>query len=876
MGLYSPQAQRTELVKVWSAVRQVLVSPTLGFFRLAEGGSLLPPLVLATVVGLIGPGMGPLKGVLIAGLGPGRTDSTWLTWAMAAFLLLAPLYYAALAAGYALFGVLIAGRGSGIGLRAAFRRLWVTIGWVNLPLAVVTAGVIVWMLTAGAEAFAPVFEDMAAAWRAGLVPSYTMSIGVLGLTVLVWTAGLLVIAIRQALATDTLRAVAIIAVTGLTFGLLVHAPLANLVLTTVPDAERALGRGPAATVSRLAYAGPLADVPQVGDLVAVTTGDTGGSWFALQASPGITLGGTDVKARLGRIVAGPGDRLSIVDGRIHLNGEPLAEPYLAQLPVERAHPEALAMAELLIPASSYLVLPDDRATLATGWETGALAATSDIIGQVVGLHVDNWATDSQDRAETPSASITALIVRDGPSDPGTLSARWRASFRYSRLDALLPPGGSRGWWYASDPARGSVLMLLTYGTDTGTGPAQVVKPSGDVVRVGSIGLPCGFAAVGGEVAWVTENTRKLNSNTWGGSHTAVAWLSGDDSLARRYGATFHGGMSPAVEVRLALEPTGLGLVYSVQVAAVRAQGPMTHWLVRVDEAGGGKRVQREAMTTWEVDWPGGLILEVESQVGRNLVRLIRFSDLAVLDELELPGNPPGPTPPGTTTVDGFSGPDGRPAWWVQSRGVVSLITTVEEMSTPDLAVRTVAAGGAQAWPSADGWCVVTSGEGATIYGPDGAPGWRRADRRAISAATSADGELSLVIFAEDQVDHYRAELITREGLTVHDHQFHATHSPGPFVAFPSAGRGVVFWKEGPSDSGGRLLALRVEPADAGAAQVTASELDVILPEHTHGGRLLAGGRYLLIDAPLSVQLGGIRVDLVLHFFDLTEVFAGES
>ncbi|NLE75874.1 MAG: signal peptidase I [Chloroflexi bacterium] len=54
-----------------------------------------------------------------------------------------------------------------------------------------------------------------------------------------------------------------------------------------------------------------------------------------------------------RVIALPGERVSIHDGQVHINGSPLAEPYLAQK--TRGY-----MEEQAVPAESIFVLGDNR------------------------------------------------------------------------------------------------------------------------------------------------------------------------------------------------------------------------------------------------------------------------------------------------------------------------------------------------------------------------------------------------------------------------------------------------------------------------------------------------------------------------------------
>lgn len=58
---------------------------------------------------------------------------------------------------------------------------------------------------------------------------------------------------------------------------------------------------------------------------------------------------------LKRVVALPGDRIESIDGRIHVNGAPLAEPYVAE-----GNRSADSWGPVVVEADQYFVMGDNR------------------------------------------------------------------------------------------------------------------------------------------------------------------------------------------------------------------------------------------------------------------------------------------------------------------------------------------------------------------------------------------------------------------------------------------------------------------------------------------------------------------------------------
>jgi len=90
----------------WTSLRQVLLSPSVGFYRLAESGGWVAPVVLTTLVGLFSGGMDSLKTVVLAIImGEPSLSRAYAGKAAASFIVLAPVYYAGMTAVFALVGL---------------------------------------------------------------------------------------------------------------------------------------------------------------------------------------------------------------------------------------------------------------------------------------------------------------------------------------------------------------------------------------------------------------------------------------------------------------------------------------------------------------------------------------------------------------------------------------------------------------------------------------------------------------------------------------------------------------------------------------------------------------------------------------------------
>ncbi|MDR2087813.1 MAG: signal peptidase I [Clostridiales Family XIII bacterium] len=90
-----------------------------------------------------------------------------------------------------------------------------------------------------------------------------------------------------------------------------------------------------------------------------------------------TENGAD-KLLIKRVIALPGDKISISDGSVYLNGEPLAEPYIKE-PFTSGYVE-----ELTVPEGKVFVMGDNRQrSLDSRNDSLGLVSTDTIIGMAV-------------------------------------------------------------------------------------------------------------------------------------------------------------------------------------------------------------------------------------------------------------------------------------------------------------------------------------------------------------------------------------------------------------------------------------------------------------------------------------------------------------
>jgi len=118
-------------------------------------------------------------------------------------------------------------------------------------------------------------------------------------------------------------------------------------------------------VNRLAY---IANEPKQGDVIALYSPGTPGQPLFNPFSP------QNASQYIKRIIAVPGDRVSVEEQRVFVNGNPLAEPYIMQSP-------EYYCAEQTIPEGKYFVLGDNRNSSYDS-HRGWLTSREDIIGPV--------------------------------------------------------------------------------------------------------------------------------------------------------------------------------------------------------------------------------------------------------------------------------------------------------------------------------------------------------------------------------------------------------------------------------------------------------------------------------------------------------------
>jgi len=510
--------------ELWEDIRDVLVRPTRAFYRIVEGGRIIAPVVAAGLVGLVGSGSQTLKVAILAAIG-GGWSSLWLAKFVLAFLLLFPLGYAAWVAATAAAGRVVAGKGLGLGFRQLFRRCWSALGWVYLPLLVTTVIVLVWV---------SVFSGpgLREAFRLGddsLTPSFFFPVALpLGLAISLWVVVLLVIAVRQALATDTVRAMVVIAVTCLAGAVLVHTPVARSIATGFVDSEGLLGRGRASVViSLVAYTWPRERAPERGDLVALRDPVRGSAdVFVLDTPFGVITHGYK-GVPMARVIGLPGDRVAVDAGVVLLNGEVLDEPYLRDVPSHMAHPMLLDVDEVTVPEGHVFVLPDDRSKALAGTAPHHVTPLGHVLGRVVSLQVSPGTVVMElgGLQNQGGQEVTGGVVKVDPlageAEPGMLPASWQAVARtpwgeVEELDTWETPFP----WLAADPRSG--LVLIAERPRASLSAAVVVRPSGVAKRLSKLVTePLAFSAEGDGFAVMSPSTEGV-SGSWPAT-TTCCW-----------------------------------------------------------------------------------------------------------------------------------------------------------------------------------------------------------------------------------------------------------------------------------------------------------------------------------------------------------------
>jgi signal peptidase I len=86
------------------------------------------------------------------------------------------------------------------------------------------------------------------------------------------------------------------------------------------------------------------------------------------------------KVYVKRVIAGGGSRISMHEGVVYINDEPLEEPYVD--PENRLAPRSLELAETAVPSDQFFVLSDNRDGGMDSRQFG-LVPRADIVGKMV-------------------------------------------------------------------------------------------------------------------------------------------------------------------------------------------------------------------------------------------------------------------------------------------------------------------------------------------------------------------------------------------------------------------------------------------------------------------------------------------------------------
>lgn len=826
-------------------VLQVILSPAKAFYRLAEGGSWLAPVVLASVSGLISHSPDPLQAIAICVLDwTGRTPN--LTGFALVFLALLPVYYAGSAAMLALVGTVVSGRETGLTWRAAFRRCWSVLGWVNLP--VLFAGVLAATLLARGS----VFMTAMAAVPPGVMPgfSYVLPLAA-SLALVAWTVTLGLVAVRQIFAVGTAKALVIIAVFGLLAGGLVHTPVARWVADDVWDEFAVLGRGQSlVSVDFAAYRFSAGHLPSRGDLVAFSaSGFDESPRFVLDTAFGATLGIGGTNACLGRVIGLPGDTVELREGRVYLNGSLLAETYLAGLPIASAYPPGLSVPAVPVGPGQVFVLPDDRGVLGSlPLDAGPIVPLTRVRGKVVVVRAGSGPKEvdaGEGYSETPSWEPRTVTVVAGPSQAGgaVLSPVWQTAFVGG-----APYEQCRSDWYAFDPDSGAVLLKVRM--ESTWSPGWIALPSGRILALAEwVGDP--RAVTWQEAGFVVVSLRNAGSTLlWAGRDTVISWGGeAGKGLMSRVEQERQKDRGELKAASLELSPRGdsllIGDFYGHLESAV--QGPAHYHLRCFDPSGLTGTFEPSGWPAWQVDWDRAQVFVAMSRgSGLDLV-LLDLPDLGVNRQAQFPDDTAGPTATGwrSPVAAGFVDPSGRPAWWVESPGGIFLVSASLESA------RLFPALASLLWTTPEGWCLVTSGGATSLVEPSGKVAWSRKGAVA-SGACDHDGRLSVIVLGGVRRDAYSVEALDRSGRVVASQDLTGAGDLAPTVLVPADGCAlVVYGRDEQADGGGGgVSALAIGyPAGLPGTPAEMTGLDLSGPEGPCLATVLGRGRFLVLVSP---------------------------